>query len=125
MGFAKGSTHPTTLVYPTGKSVNPVQPHLQKYSTSRLPQISNISLTVLSPRGALRNVINAGRDAVDADALKDERRLRRTAKSCGPDAPTLASSWRVNRKRRWQTSMVTGESTKETVKTIAQGMLGV
>jgi hypothetical protein len=48
--------------------VNPVQPRLQKYSTSRLPQISNISLTVLSHRGALRNVINAGRDAVDADA---------------------------------------------------------
>src|SRR6266576_2700223 len=50
--------------------------------------------------------------------------LKRTAKSCGPDAPTLVSSWRVNRKRRWQPSMVTGESTKETVKTIAQGMPG-
>jgi len=48
----------------------------------------------------------------------------RTAKSCGPDAPTLASSWRVNRQRRWQPSMVTGESTKETVKTIARGMPG-
>jgi hypothetical protein len=81
-------------IYLTGKSVNPVQPLFQKYSTSRLPQISNISLTVPSHRGALRNVINAGRDAVDADALKDERRLMRTAKSCGPDAPTLESSWR-------------------------------
>ena len=48
----------------------------------------------------------------------------RTAKSCGPDAPTLVSSLRVMiRKRRWQESPVTGESTKETVKTIAQGML--
>jgi hypothetical protein len=28
------------------------------------------------------------------------------------------------RRRRWQTSPVTGESTKETVKTIAQGMPG-
>src|SRR5882757_8102975 len=109
----------------TGKSLNPVQPPLQKNSTSRLPQISNISLTVLSHRGALRNVINAGRDAVDADALKDERRLRRTAKSCGPDAPTLESSWRSYlRRRRWQKSPVTGESTKETVKTIARGMPG-
>src|SRR5258708_15758187 len=89
----------------TGKSLNPVQPPLQKNSTSRLPQISNISLTVLSHRGALRNVINAGRDAVDADALKDERRLRRTAKSCGPDPPTLESSWRSYlRRRRWQKS---------------------
>jgi hypothetical protein len=50
----------------------------------------------------------------------------RTAKSCGPDAPTLASSWRRQlRWRRWQTSPVTGESAKETVKTIARGMPGV
>ena len=125
MGFAKGSILATTLVYPTGKSLNPVQPYLQKYSTSRLPQISNISLTVLSHRGALRNVTDAGRDAVDADSAARRTALKRTAKSCGPDAPTLVSSWRVNRKRRWQPSMVTGESTKETVKTIAQGMPGV
>src|ERR1019366_10358796 len=50
----------------------------------------------------------------------------RTEKSCGPDAPTLASSWRKQfRRRRWQTSPVAGESTKETVKTIARGMPGV
>ena len=61
---------------------------------------------------------------MDTDGAEDDRRLRWTAKSCGPDAPTLASSWRVNRKRRWQTSMVTGESTKETVKTIACGNAG-
>src|SRR5882762_4850147 len=110
MGFAKGSTHPTTLVYLTGKSLNPVQPLLQKYSASRFTQIKSISPAVLSHRGALRNVINAGRDAVDADALKDEQRLMRTAKSCGPDAPTLESSWRSYlRRRRWQKSPVTGE----------------
>ena len=58
-------------------------------------------------------VTDAGRDAVDAAAFcarwdrraslkrpvsdqqhADERRLLRTAKSCGPDAPTLASSLR-------------------------------
>src|SRR4030088_1231052 len=51
--------------------------------------------------------------------------LTRTAKSCGPDAPTLASRPRRQlRRRRWQTSPVTGESTKETVKTIARGMPG-
>ena len=50
----------------------------------------------------------------------------RTAKSCGPDAPTLASSWRRQFHRRWwQTSPVTGESAEETVKTIARGMPGV
>src|ERR1700720_1364080 len=61
--------------------------------------------------------------------------LLRAAKSWGPDAPTLASSlWRRIgptgflmchiRRRRWQKSPVTGESTKETVKTIACGNAG-
>src|SRR5213595_3282992 len=48
----------------------------------------------------------------------------RTAKSCGSDAPTLASSFAVDARRRWQTSPVTGKSAKETVKTIARGMPG-
>ena len=44
-------------------------------------------------------VIYAGWDAVDATLsralfARDERQSLRTAKSCGPDAPTLASSWR-------------------------------
>jgi hypothetical protein len=30
---------------------------------------------------------------VDADGAFDERHVRRTAKSCGSDAPTPASSW--------------------------------
>src|ERR1700728_2799281 len=51
---------------------------------------------------------------------------KRTAKACGPDAPTLASSrWKQFCRRRRQPSPVTGESTKETVKTIARGMPGV
>jgi hypothetical protein len=51
--------------------------------------------------------------------------LMRTAKSCGPDAPTLASSFAdFSAQRRWQESPVTGESTKETVKTIACGNAG-
>src|ERR1700744_2528246 len=50
---------------------------------------------------------------------EDEPRGTRTAKACGPDAPTLASSsWEANASqgRRWQKSPVTGESTKEPVK---------
>src|SRR3954452_7832034 len=51
--------------------------------------------------------------------------LLRTAKSCGPDAPTLASSLaRRIAGRGWQESPVTRESMKETVKTIAQGVPG-
>ena len=41
-------------------------------------------------------VTDAGRDAVDAAARERRTVLTRTAKSCGPDAPTLASSWRSN-----------------------------
>jgi hypothetical protein len=40
----------------------------------------------------------------------------RTAKSCGPDAPTLVSSWRSNPPMTVTNKPVTGESTKETVK---------
>ena len=44
--------------------------------------------------GRFAIVTNAGWDAVDADGAFDERRGKRTAKSCGPDASTLASSLR-------------------------------
>jgi hypothetical protein len=47
-------------------------------------------------QGALAIVTDVERDAVDADGAFDERRLRRTAKSCGPDASTPASSWRMH-----------------------------
>ena len=50
----------------------PVQPDLQKYFCSILTQISSLSRTVPSHRGALRNVINAERDAVDAGGTLDE-----------------------------------------------------
>src|ERR1700745_150633 len=35
----------------------------------------------------VRVVTNVGRNAVDVEALTDERRLSRTVKSCGPGAP--------------------------------------
>jgi len=62
-------------------------------------------------------VTNVGRDAVDAALSQDERRYPWTAKSCGPDAPTLASSLRkLSRRRRWQKSPVTGPVTGESTK---------
>src|ERR1700677_2642982 len=62
---------------------------------------------------------------MDADGATDERASLRTAKPCGPDAPTLASSWRKRFHRRWwQQSPVTRESAEETVKTIACGNAG-
>jgi hypothetical protein len=50
-----------------------VQPHLQKYSASRLTQINSISPAVPSLRGALAIVTDVGRDAVDAGSALDER----------------------------------------------------
>src|SRR5882757_3816359 len=48
----------------------------------------------------------------------------RTAKSCGPDAAVLASSLREEAQATVAKEPITGESTKETVKTIARGMPG-
>ena len=63
---------------------------------------------------------------MDAGGARTNAPAQRTAKSRGPDAPTLASSSGEAsfRGRRWQESPVTGESAKETVKTIARGMPG-
>jgi hypothetical protein len=77
--------------------------------------------------GRLAIVTDAGRDAVDADGAARRAAPMRTAKSCGPDVPTLALT-RDNASHCAGTvtnKPVTGESTKETVKTIARGMPGV
>jgi hypothetical protein len=69
----------------------PVQPHIQKYFRSRLTH---------SPRrpvpheGRIAIVTDVGRDAVDAGGAKRRGRFSRTEKSCGSDAPKLASSLR-------------------------------
>ncbi len=44
--------------------------------------------------GRLAIVTDAGRDAMDASGATDEGAILWTAKSCGPDIPTLVSSWR-------------------------------
>src|SRR5664279_977926 len=46
------------------------------------------------PKGRWPSSRTLGRDAVDARCAKDEGAFLRTAKSCGPDASTLASSSR-------------------------------
>ncbi len=89
-------------INPTGKSLlifrNRVKPRNQKYFTSRSTQISSLIRAVLPTEGRA-HVTNAERDAVDAAASGARMRagrmmLMRTAKSCGSDAPMLASSLR-------------------------------
>ena len=40
-------------------------------------------------RGALAIVTDVGQDAMDADGAEDGRHLKRTVKSCGPDASAV------------------------------------
>jgi hypothetical protein len=54
-------------------AICPVQSCLQKHFASHPTQITPLIPAVLSHRGALANVINAGGDAVDAEALLDEQ----------------------------------------------------
>ncbi len=64
-------------------------------------------------RGGSRSSRNARWDAVAAMDTTDERDTLRTAKSCGPGAATLASSFTSHIvERRWQESPFTGESAK-------------
>jgi hypothetical protein len=72
--------------------------------------------------GRFAVVTNVGAGCGGRFGVARRAALTRTAKPCGPDAPTLASSLRMMiRRRRWQKSPVTGESAEETVKTIARG----
>jgi hypothetical protein len=60
------------------------------------PQISGfIRIVPARQEGRRASSRNAGRDAMDVMALKRRAAPARTAKSCGPDAPTLASSRRM------------------------------
>ena len=74
----------------------PVQPSSQKYFHSLLTQITcYISRHPGPHQGAFRDRHERrARDAMDAGGAADESAYLRTAKSCGPDAPTLASSCR-------------------------------
>jgi hypothetical protein len=74
---------------------SPVQSPLQKDFRSRFTQITSISPAVsFLFKGRIAIVTDAERDVVDVSGATDERAGSRTAKSCGPDAPTLASSLR-------------------------------
>src|SRR5438552_6127771 len=108
-----------------------VESSRKKYFASRLGRNSFIDSVVPSlKRGGSRSsrTLGTGCDGRGSvrragQMARGRMMLTRTAKSCGPGAPTLALSLRKRfRERRWQKSPVTGEITKETVKTIVQGM---
>jgi hypothetical protein len=66
---------------------------LQKYSASFFAQITLTTEAIpLVHEGRFAIVTDVERDAVDAGGALTKALGSRTAKSCGPDAPTLASS---------------------------------
>jgi hypothetical protein len=93
------ATAPTALGWsrdcPTGKSgrlpIIPCPAFYSKNSVSRLPQINSRTSAVPSHRGAARDRHERGTGCGGREAArKTNARASRTAKSCGPDAPTLA-----------------------------------
>jgi len=90
-----GTTCPASTGKSLGRFFDPsVQPLLQKYSDFQKQQITLQPSPSCPTEGRLEIVTDAGQDAVDASGAKDEGVQLRTAKSCGPDASTLASSRR-------------------------------
>jgi hypothetical protein len=97
----------TSPDYPTGKSAANLSSPFAKNIPLAPSGKSSLQATPSHPNeGRIAIVTNARWDAMDADSAVDETRMKRTVKSCGPDAPTLAS------RRWWQQSPVTRESSK-------------
>ena len=111
------------LICPTGQVVICLSsPPSKNFSLRRLLETALLIPPSRPTEGRIAIVTDAGRDVVDASGASDEGACLRTAKSCGPDAPTLASSFAEAqsaqpgsdapyhiRKRRWQKSPVTRE----------------
>ena len=89
LGFISAPDLPDRLFGET-----PVQPHLQKYIPSRLPQIKSITRAVSSQARGARDRHERGTGCGGRGCAADEQHVKRTAKSCGSDASTLASSRR-------------------------------
>ena len=108
VGIAEGAGELHRLIDPTGKSLRFIrsasQALEQKYFCFSEMKIELYVFPIPSHQeGRCATSPTRGGDAVDADGAPDERRSKRTAKSCGPDAPRLASSRRKQfRWRRWQ-----------------------
>jgi hypothetical protein len=73
-------------------SATAVQPSREKYSAGPVGQINSRSRAVSSHRGAARDRHGRGTGCGGRGGAERRAALMRTAKSRGPDAPTLASS---------------------------------
>jgi hypothetical protein len=103
----------------TGSSV---QPRFAKYFGFAPTQITSLVPPSCSTKGAARDRHGRGTGCNGRGWRERRTRASRTAKSCGSDAPMLASSWRSDPAMTVARKPVTGKSTKQPVKTIARGM---
>jgi hypothetical protein len=100
----------------------------QKLSLTLDPNQRRIPCHPVPREGALAIVTDVGAGSGGRGCAFDEWRVRRTVKSCGPDAPMPGIKFL--RSSRLSGATVTtkhglaGESTKQAVKTIAQGRPG-
>ena len=87
-------------------------------------QISSLIRTVPSHRGAARDRHGRGAGCGGRGSARDERGLPRTAKSCGSDAPTPASSLREEAQATVSNKRGHRGEHEARRKTIARGMPG-
>ena len=101
-----------------------VQPLLQKYFCFSEMKIKLYDSPSRPTEGRIAIVTDAGRDAVDANGAFDESAGsgRRSRVVLTPQGRRQVGG--VIRRRRCQEILITGESTKEPVKTIARGVPG-
>ena len=100
--------HSKFMVTPSWRPAAKAERAVETAQTSSCPSCQSVAIGVvdLDPKskaksahlvpheGRIAIVTDAGWDAVDAGGASDEGAGLRTAKSCGPDASTLASSLR-------------------------------
>jgi hypothetical protein len=130
--FARWSALTARPIYPTGKSPNSRQAPLRKnILLFRNPKSAIYRFLSRPETGAYRDRHGRG-VGCDGRGLRQARSMiadewccPRTEKSCGPDTLTPVSSWRRQTAGDGgKRARLTGESTKEAVKTIACGTPG-
>jgi hypothetical protein len=119
------STKHSWLICPTGCSaVRLSSPIFKNISVPARPKSNLYPLPSRPTEGRIAIVTDAGRDAVDADGAKDESAGSRTAKSCGPDASTPASSWREIADDGDKQARSPGRARRKPLKPLCAGMPG-
>src|SRR5674476_306306 len=115
---------------PTGKSLRDFQNPLSSPASKNILIFRNRKSVYTSPvllrqRGA-RDRHGRGAGCGGRGGADNERRVMRTAKSCGPDAPTLASSsWEASLGDDSGKQARSLERARISRKTIARGMPGI